>query len=120
MEPEPYVWAIYVSSFAAVGRNKGYNQLYLIQLGEARKLGNRNERRRAGKRWATLPPTVSDTVGFGYLSNVFFLWYPPLFVLGGFRRQKLSKKHVFLEKTLRRNAVNSSVFAVCGLLPWKM
>ena len=72
MEPEPYVWAIYVSSFAAVGRNKGYNQLYLIQLGEARKLGNRNERRRAGKRWATLPPTVSDTVGFGYLSNVFF------------------------------------------------
>ena len=72
MEPEPYVWAIYVSSFAAVGRNKGYNQLYLIQLGEARKLGNRNERRREGKRWATLPPTVSDTVGFGYLSNVFF------------------------------------------------
>ena len=72
MEPEPYVWAIYVSSFAAVGRNKGYNQLYLIQLGEARKLGNRNERRREGKRWATLPTTVSDTVGFGYLSNVFF------------------------------------------------
>ena len=72
VEPEPYVWAIYVSSFAAVGRNKGYNQLYLIQLGEARKLGNRNERRREGKRWATLPPTVSDTVGFGYLSNVFF------------------------------------------------
>ena len=76
MEPEPYVWAIYVSivsSCAAVGRNKGYNQLYLIQLGEARKLGNRNERRREGKRWATLPPTVSDdTVGFGYLSNVFF------------------------------------------------
>ena len=66
MEPEPYVWAIYVSSFAAVGRNKGYNQLYLIQLGEARKLGNRNERRREGKRWATLPPTVSDTVGFGF------------------------------------------------------
>ena len=63
MEPEPYVWAIYVSSFAAVGRNKGYRQLYLIELGEARKLGNRN---------ATLPPTVSDTVGFGYLSNVFF------------------------------------------------
>ena len=72
VEPEPYVWAIYVSSLAAVGRNKGYNQLYLIQLGEARKLGNRNERRREGKRWATLPPTVSDTVGFGYLSNVFF------------------------------------------------
>ena len=43
---------------------------------------------------------------------------PPLFVLGGFRRQKWSKKHVFLEKSLRRNAVNSSVFAVCGLLPW--
>ena len=37
------------------------------QLGEERKLGNRNEGRREGKRWATLPPTVSDTVGFGYL-----------------------------------------------------
>ena len=35
-----------------LGVNKGYNQLYLIQLGEARKLGNRNERRREGKRWS--------------------------------------------------------------------
>ena len=89
MEPEPYVWAIYVSSFAAVGRNKGYNQLYLIQLGEARKLGNRNERRREGKRWATLPPTVSDTVGFGYLSNVFFcgLLAPPRETCPGRRPQ---------------------------------
>ena len=42
------------------------NQLYLIHLGGERTLGNRNERRREGKRWATLPPTVSDTVGFGY------------------------------------------------------
>ena len=37
--------------------------------------------------------------------------YPPLFVLGGFRSQKLSKKNVFLEKTLLGNVVNSSVFA---------
>ena len=44
----------------------------------------------------------------------------PLFVLGGFRSQKCSKKTMFLEKSLRRNAVNSSVFAFCGLLPWKM
>ena len=58
------VWAIW-SVFG--GQPEGnQNQLYLIQLGEARKLGNRNERRREGKRWATLPPTVSDTVGFGY------------------------------------------------------
>ena len=37
-------------------------------------------------------------------------------VLGGFGSQKCSKKNVFLEKSLRRNAVNSSVFAFCGLL----
>ena len=37
--------------------------------------------------------------------------YPPLFVLGGFRRQNWSKKNVFLEKSLRRNAGNISVFA---------
>ena len=50
------------------GQSKGnQNQRYLIQLGEERKLGNRNERRREGKRWATIPPTVSDTVGFSYL-----------------------------------------------------
>ena len=30
------------------------------------------------------------------------------------------KSTFFFEKSLRRNAVNSSVFAVCGLLPWKM
>ena len=59
------------------------------QLGEARKLGNRNERRREGKRWATLPPTVSDTVGFGYLSNVFFcgLLAPPRETCPGRRPQ---------------------------------
>ena len=44
---------------------------------------------------------------------------PPLFVLGGFRSQKLSKKNL-LEKSLRRNAVNISVVAFCGLLPWKV
>ena len=41
---------------------------------------------------------------------------PPLFVLGGFRSQKLSKKNVFLEKTLLGNVVNSSVFACFYLL----
>ena len=30
------------------------------------------------------------------------------------------KRAFFLEKSLRRNAVNISVFAFCGLLPWKM
>ena len=63
-----HVWAIYVRWSVFGGQSEGnQNQLYLIQLGEERKLGNRNERRREGKRWATLPPTVSDTVGFGYL-----------------------------------------------------
>ena len=62
------VWAIYVRWSVFGGQSEGnQNQLYLIQLEEERKLGNRNERRREGKRWATLPPTVSDTVGFGYL-----------------------------------------------------
>ena len=62
------VWAIYVRWSVFGGQSEGnQNQLYLIQLGEERKLGNRNEGRREGKRWATLPPTVSDTVGFGYL-----------------------------------------------------
>ena len=46
--------------------------------------------------------------------------YPPLFVLGGFRSQKLSKNSIFLEKSLRRNAVNIGVFAFWGLLPWKV
>ena len=32
--------------------------------------------------------------------------YPPFFVLGGFRSQKLSKKSIFLKNYLRRNAVN--------------
>ena len=45
---------------------------------------------------------------------------PPLFVLGGFRSQKLSKKNVFLEKTLLGNVVNSSVFACFTFLRWKM
>ena len=45
------------------GQSKGnQNQLYLIRVGEERKQGNRNERRREGKR-----PTVSNTVGFDYL-----------------------------------------------------
>ena len=62
------VWAVYVRWSVFGGQSEGnQNQLYLIQLGEERKLGNRNERRREGKRWATLLPTVSDTVGFGYL-----------------------------------------------------
>ena len=62
------VWAIYVRWSVFGGQSEGnQNQLYLVQLGEEGKLGNRNERRREGKRWATLPPTVSDTVGFGYL-----------------------------------------------------
>ena len=37
--------------------------------------------------------------------------YPPFFVVGGFRRQKLSKKSMFFLKSLRRNAVNINVFA---------
>ena len=75
-----HVCAIYVRWSVFGGQSEGnQNQLYLIQLGEERKLGNRNERRREGKRWATLPPTVSDTVGFGYLQT------PPMcFFLGCF------------------------------------
>ena len=45
---------------------------------------------------------------------------PIFFVLGGFRSQKLSKKSIFLKKSLRRNAVNIGVFAFCASLPWKM
>ena len=61
------VWATCVRWSVFGGQSKGnQNQPYLIQLGEERTLGNRNERRE-GKRWATLPPTVSGTVGFVYL-----------------------------------------------------
>ena len=42
---------------------------------------------------------------------------PPL-CLGRFQTPKKVQKARFLGKI--RNAVNSSVFAVCGLLPWKM
>ena len=97
------VWAIYVR-WSVFGGQSGVNQNqpYLIQLGEGLPTvfppsfsrfccpvfflpptvsGNRNERRRAGKRWATLPPTVSDTVGIWLpldASKVFFLdWLPP-------------------------------------------
>ena len=59
-----------------------------------------------------IPQDTPDNRAGGY--------YPPLFVLGGFRSQKRSKKNIFLEKSLRRNAVNSSVFGICGLLPWKV
>ena len=34
--------------------------------------------------------------------------------------KKGPKRTFFLEKSLRRNAVNSSVFGICGLLPWKV
>ena len=92
MEPEPYVWAIYVSSFAAVERNKGYNQLYLIQLGEARKLGNRNERRREGKRWANPSPNCIRYGWFWLPFQCVFLWVASplpgkLARVGGHRRQ---------------------------------
>ena len=50
------VWAICARWSVFGGQSEGnQNQLYLIQLGEERKLGNRNERRREGKRRATLP-----------------------------------------------------------------
>ena len=41
--------------------------------------------------------------------------YPSLVVLGGFRSQKWSKKNLLLEKSLRRNAVNISVFALVAM-----
>ena len=46
--------------------------------------------------------------------------YPHFFVVGGFRRQKVSKKSMFFLKSLRRNAVNISGFASFCLLPWEM
>ena len=43
------VWVISVRWSVFGGQSEG-NQLYLIQLGEERKLGNRNETRREGQR----------------------------------------------------------------------
>ena len=92
MEPEPYVRAIYVNSFAAVGRNKGYNQLYLLQLGEARKLGNRNERRRGENGGQPFPQLYQIRLVLVTFPMCFFFWVAcplpgKLARAGGHRRQ---------------------------------
>ena len=39
---------------------------------------------------------------------------------GGLQNLKMVQKEEVFGKLFRRNAVNISVFAFCGLLPWKM
>ena len=75
------VWAIYLRWSVFGGQSEGnQNQLYLIQLGEERKLGNRNERRREGKQGQPFPQLYQIRlvlVTFRRLQCVFLGCLPP-------------------------------------------
>ena len=46
--------------------------------------------------------------------------YPPPSLFWEASEAKNCPKIAFFEKIIAQNAVNSSVFAFCGWLPWKM
>ena len=85
------VWAISVRWSVFGGQSEGnQNQLYLIQLGEERKLGNRNETRREGQRRQPFPQLYQVRlvlVTFRRLQCVFLGCFPPRETCPGRRPQ---------------------------------